>query len=270
MPLIRSDKKVTGEELETPKDGDDAIVAAPKPVEKNETLATENGVDDHKKVSSNLINTENTWEPVNSTKREPVNIQMMRLQGIEVTDEEIANAYAVNEGWIGNPDDVTFEVDHLQLMASKRLLVAASAYFKSILTAGVNKIFVDDYPFEAVQELINWIENEGYEPNATMDLLQLSAEYRVEALTSIVEHKMTQKLNQLNVHDCLLFVIRCDESKALVLKRLAMKFILRNWKDVVHTAPDFNAFIKDEPELLVDLLNMSTECVNMQMLNEYL
>ena len=168
------------------------------------------------------------------------------------------------------PTKLSFEVDGLQLFASKQLLAAASPYFRATLKSGPNRIFVDDYPFEAVQEMINWIEDEKYEANPSMELLQLTSIYKVEELFDNVQHKMERKMNLHCVNNCLDFLVSCDEFKAWTLKRFAMKFIIKNWKEVVTTSPTFTQFAKNESGLLVELLTMSTDCVNMYALNMYL
>lgn len=240
---------------------------------KNEASGGEKHVSvDGEKIEKKLdaARSDTEWEPVTSEEREPVSVQMMRLQGLDVVEEDVRQAHWVNSEWINKADEVVFEVDGLQLLASKQLLVAASPYFRALLKSGPNRIFVDNYPFEAVQEMINWIEDEKYEANPSMELLQLASIYKIEKLFDNVQHKMEHKMNLLCVNNCLDFLVTFDEFKAWTLKRFAMKFIIKNWKEVMTTSPTFIPFTKDESGLLIELLTMSTDCVNMYALNMYL
>ena len=265
MPLIRTDKTISWENLTNKKpEMRDAAAATVESLKGEQNVNVSNA---ELKPDANSASTD--WEPIVCVVREPVCIQMMRMQGLEVTDDDIANANKVNGGWIDN-DQVIFRVDGLELKASKQLLVASSTYFKSVLNNGRQAIDVEDYPFEVVQEMINWIEDEDYEPTASMDLLQLSSYFGIPRLFATIEQKMHHKLNFLCVRNCLDALIQCEEAKAWSLRRLVMKFVIKNWNEIVESCPTFKSFVNEDPELLVDLLKMSTDCVNMQALNLYL
>ena len=112
MPLKRSQKNtIEWEELviqqpelssTTKEEGESAM---------NEASGGEKHVSvDGEKIENKLDATkiDAEWEPVTSEKREPVSIQMMRLQGLDVTEEDVRQAYRVNSEWINKADEVVF------------------------------------------------------------------------------------------------------------------------------------------------------------------
>lgn len=236
---------------------------------KSNTQPASKEIELEKKSSNEGRDTIVDWEPIPNSIKEPIGIQMMRIQGL-LDGEMSAEAMEVKDSLDMHPDLVVFEVDGLRLSASKLLLSASSPYFKEFLTAGLNTIIVDDYPFEIVQEMINWIEDENYDVNPSMDLLELSSSWELDALKHVVEHKMEMKLNTLSVYNCLAHLVRSDQAQAMRLKRSVMKFVLKNWREVVDYAPDFRSFPIDHPQILVDLLNMGTDCINVGCLNMYI
>uniref|UniRef100_A0A0N5CIH4 BTB domain-containing protein n=1 Tax=Strongyloides papillosus TaxID=174720 RepID=A0A0N5CIH4_STREA len=152
--------------------------------------------------------------------------------------------------------DCIVKVGDDSIKVHKDVLSSRSSVFKAMFVSSLSEsqssiIEISDFRYEVVREMINYIYKDSTSELQQMaiEILAIADKYNLEGLKTMAEQSLC---NTLDIGTVLEYFKISEMYAAKGLKRNCLEFLRNNAPDIINT-DDWNAFVRECPELVTDL-----------------
>lgn len=167
---------------------------------------------------------------------------------------------ALLNGGSQGDENIAFDIELVSqsgrhIRAHKVMLAARSAKFREIIASGCQKIYIDNYDFQVVENVVNFIYTDKIDENnctppVCYQLLEMALEYNVSLLIRVVEMYIAQHIGFDNAG--FVFALACRlPSEKLQLK--LVHFYIDNAKEL-HQSEEWCNHVFSNPKVATTLV----------------
>ena len=154
--------------------------------------------------------------------------------------------------------DITFVVEGEKITAHRMLLVARSVYFRTMLSSGFkeansNEVLIGDVSISAFKEILMYIYTDElvFTTENLSEVMRKANEFQLER---VYKHTLHRCYSSITVKDAVAWLIHAETYNLEEARKLALRFVARNFKKIRAEARQTLLQLKEEPALLMEVM----------------